>query len=93
MPPIFPWPLFAALLVANGWFIRPLAFPYMSDDPQGERRVPLASARLIGFAGAWAAAFWWGPPLIVGAALAAWFAWITPKLPFLNGEFQNVETP
>lgn len=89
---MIPWPLFAALLVANGWFIRPLALAYTREDPDGEKRVPRAGLRLVGFIAAWAAAFWWGSPLVVGAALVAWLAWITPKLPFFNGEFQNMET-
>lgn len=86
------WPLFAALLVANGWFLRPLAFVNKTDGPSPEQRIRRAGFRLLGFVAAWAAAFWWGPPLVVGAALVAWLAWITPKLPFVNGEFQNIET-
>ncbi len=89
-PDVF-WPIFAALLVANGWFVRPLAFGYKAHDPKGKHRLRRAGVRLLGFVAAWAAAFWWGPPLWVGAALVAWFAWITPKLPFVNGEFQNIK--
>ena len=89
--PNIPWPVFAAALVANGWFIRPVGFGYQADDPAGKKRLSRARVRLLGFVAAWAAAFWWGPPLWVGAALVAWLAWITPKLPFLNGEFQNIK--
>lgn len=84
--PKIPWLLFASLLVANGWFVRPLAF----RDPK--RMIPLAQLRLLGFVGAWVAAFAYLPTLPVAAALGAWAAYITPKVRWLNREFQNAAT-
>jgi hypothetical protein len=49
-----------------------------------------AGLRALGFAAAWVAAFAWLPTLPVAVALAAWVAWITPKVRFLNAEFQDV---
>jgi hypothetical protein len=39
--------------------------------------------------GAWTAAFWWLPALPVAAVLVGWAAWITPKVRFINDEFQD----
>jgi len=82
--PGIPWPIFASLLVANGWFVSPRGF-------RSARRVPIAGLRLLGFAGAWIAAFAWLPTLPVAAALAGWLAYIAPKLRWVGLEFQNVE--
>jgi hypothetical protein len=85
-----PWPLFVSLLVANGWFVRPRGFPHLPGGPPPLVRIRHALFRLVGFAAAWLAAFAWLPTLPVAVALAAWVAWITPKLRFLNEEFQDV---
>jgi hypothetical protein len=85
-----PWPLFASLLVANGWFVKPRGFPLQERGPSPRQRVVRAGLRALGFAAAWVAAFAWLPTLPVAVALAAWVAWITPKVRFLNAEFQDV---
>jgi hypothetical protein len=87
-----PWPVFVSLLVANGWFVAPRGFAQRQNGPSAESRVVRAGLRLLGFAGAWAAAFWWLPTLWVVAALAGWAAWIAPKVKFVNDEFQDVRT-
>jgi len=81
-----PWPVFASLLIANGWFVNARGF-------RSERRVLWAGARLLAFAGAWIAAFAWLPALPVAAALAVWVAYITPKVRWVGQEFQDVEAP
>lgn len=84
-----PWPLFVALLVANGWFLWPRGFPQLSDGAAPTRRILFALLRIPAFVAAWAAAFWLLPTLWVAATLALWGAWITPRIRFLNAEFQN----
>ena len=79
-----PWPIFASLLVANGWFMS-------ARGLKSQTRVAYAAVRLLGFLGAWIAAFAWLPALPVAAALAAWAAYITPKVRWVGEEFQNVE--
>ncbi len=78
----FPWPIFAALLVANGSFLRPRGF----IRPE---LIPWAMAKLVGFVGAWALAFWALPTLPVAVALGAWVAYIAPKVRWVGLEFQD----
>ena len=79
-----PWPIFASLLIANGWFLNPRGF-------KSPKRVVFAAVRLLGFFAAWIVAFAWLPALPVLAALIAWAAYITPKVRWVGKEFQNVE--
>lgn len=81
-----PWPIFASLLIANGWFLDARGF-------ESARHVAMAGVRLVAFACAWIAAFAWLPALPVAAALAAWGAYIAPKLRWVGREFQQVEAP
>ncbi len=81
-----PWPIFASLLVANGWFLNPRGF-------QSSRAVRAAGGRLLAFVAAWVGAFAWLPTLPVAAALAAWTAYIAPKVRWVGQEFQQVEAP
>ncbi len=79
-----PWPIFASLLIANGWFLNARGF-------ESARRVALAGVRLLGFVGAWVAAFVWLPTLPVAVALGGWVAYIVPKVRWVGRQFQNVE--
>jgi hypothetical protein len=90
--PSAPWPLFVSLLIANGWFIRPLAFAQKKNGPTPKQRIKIAAVRLGVFVALWLGAFATLPALPVAAALAGWIAWITPKVRWVNQEFQNVET-
>ncbi len=87
-----PWPLFVALLVANGWCVSPRGFPHSSAGPATTLRVRRALLRIPVFVAAWVAAFWLLPTVWAGAALTLWVAWITPRIRFVHLEFQN-ETP
>ncbi|MFK7899085.1 MAG: hypothetical protein AB8G23_24890 [Myxococcota bacterium] len=87
--PQIPWPLFASLLIANGWFFRPRAFSQKKNGPTALQRIKMAMARLIGFVALWGVAFATLPKLPVALALGAWVAWIVPKVRWLNLEFQN----
>jgi hypothetical protein len=79
-----PWPVFASLLIANGWFVNARGF-------KSSKRVVIAGVRLLAFAGAWIAAFALVPKLLVAAALAGWVAYITPKVRWVGQEFQDVK--
>ncbi len=78
-----PWPVFASLLIANGWFVSARGF-------KSARHVAMAGVRLLAFAGAWIAAFAWLPTLPVAAALAGWIAYIRPKVRWVGQESQDV---
>ena len=78
-----PWPVFASLLIANGWFVSARGF-------KSARHIVMAGVRLLAFASAWIAAFAWLPTLPVAAALAGWVAYITPKVRWVGREFQDV---
>jgi hypothetical protein len=57
------------------------------------RHVAKAGGRLLAFVGTWIAAFLWLPPAPVAVVLAAWAAYITPKVRWLGREFQHVDVP
>jgi hypothetical protein len=77
-----PWPIFASLLIANGWFMSGRGF-------QSTKHVAYAALRVLGFVAAWIAAFATLPALVVAAALAGWVAFITPKVRWLGQQFQD----
>lgn len=79
-----PWPIFAALLVANGWFMSARGF-------KSARHVSLAGARLLAFVAAWISAFVWLPALAVAIALVGWLAYVTPKVRWVSQQFQHVK--
>ena len=84
-----PWPAFASLLIANGWFVRPLGF-------RSRSAIAPAALRLAAFIAAWVAGFALLPMLPVALALVGWLVYIAPKVQWLGREFQHVakaETP
>ena len=84
-----PWPVFMSVLVANGWFIKPKPFPYISGGPSAQQRAKRAMLRIPFFVAAWVLAFTQLPSLWVGGALVAWAAWLTPRIRFVGNQFQN----
>jgi len=85
-----PWLLFVSLLIANGWFLKAQTFGYAPGRASTEVRARNAAIRLLLFLVAWGAAFATLPTLLVGVALAAWGAWITPQVRMIHQQFQNV---
>ena len=85
-----PWPLFVSVLVANGWFIKPRTFPFTPGGRSVGQRFIRAVLRIPIFIAAWAIALTQLPTLWVGLAFLAWAAWLTPKIRFINKQFQNV---
>jgi len=88
-PPV-PWPLFVTLLLANGWFLRPVPFdqrPGRDTVPQRQRNAML---RIPLFVAAWIAARLLLPMGVVALAFAAWVAKVVPGIRRVNQRFQNV---
>ena len=86
------WPLFVSALVANGWFVSPRGFGQRETGPSPQQRIARAFAKILGFVMLWVLGFMFLPKVLVALALAAWIAWIVPKVRWLNAEFQSVET-
>ena len=85
-----PWPLFVSVLVANGWFIAPRPFPFRVAGPSVKTRILRAILRIPVFVAMWGIALVLLPPVWVGLAFVAWAAWLTPRIRFINEQFQNV---
>ena len=85
-----PWPLFVGMLLANGWFLRPLPF----DQRPGEDTVPArqkaARHRLLGFVILWIALAIALPAWLTGTLFAAWALYITPGVLKVHRRFQNI---
>lgn len=65
-----PFAVFSAMLMANGWFLRPKAFAYRGDGNNPLRRFPKIILRLVLFLLAWVLAFVFLPTIWVGMVLA-----------------------
>jgi hypothetical protein len=85
-----PWPLFVSLLLANGWFLRPVPFDQQVGGAPIAARLLKAGIRIPIFAAAWVAAFSVLPLWVPTLALAGWIAKITPGVRIINRRFQNV---
>ena len=84
-----PWPVFVAVLLAHGWFVRLKTFPLAragerAAEPRGVLwRIPV-------FLAAWIGAFVLLPAAWVGAALLAWTALAAFAVVRHYGHFQHV---
>ena len=85
-----PWPIFVSLLLANGWFLRPVPFDYQVGGVPLAVRLRNAFIRIGIFAAAWVAAFSVLPLWLPSLALIGWIAKITPAVRTINNRFQNV---
>ena len=86
-----PWPLFVSVLTANGWLIKPNTFAHLPNGHSLKTRFILATLRIPLFVAAWVAAFLLLPSIWAGVALAAYLLWITPKIRYINAQFQTVD--
>lgn len=75
-----PTPVFVALLLANGWFLRVKSFAYSPGVPEPRTRFAVAAFRFLLFALAWIAAAVWLPTLPVVLALIVWAVWVVSDL-------------
>lgn len=90
-----PWILFPAMLLANGWFLKPAFFLQRAgNNPKDnvKRRVRIALLRVVIFIAAWIAAFVLLPVWIPALALVGWIAMVAPKINALKKMSQNVES-
>ena len=85
-----PWPLFVALLLAHGWFLRPKAFPLARPGDAPSAKPQRMFRRMAVFAGAWVAAFALLPAVWVALGLAAWAAVALPGVVALHRQFQHI---
>ena len=83
-----PWLLFAPLLVANGWFLKPETFGQAVGGPSAQDRMKSAARRIPVFALGWVGALFVFPKVWVGVAFAAWLAWIVPRVRDISRQFQ-----
>ena len=88
-PPV-PWPLFLALLLANGWFLRPVPFDQRPGKDTVPQRQRSAMRRIPLFVAAWIAAALVLPMWVVALAFAGWVAKVAPGIRRVNARFQNV---
>ena len=86
-----PWPLFALILLANGWFLWPRTFNYRKGQGGVSGRIRMAMIRLVLFVVAWIAAFFWLPTTAVALAFGAWLAIAVPGLRAIHQQFQTVD--
>jgi len=85
-----PWPVFVTLLIANGWFLRPVTFDQQPGEDTFRVRRRNALLRIPLFLGAWIAAFAYLPLWLASLALAGWVVKITPGVLRVHARFQNV---
>ena len=88
-PPV-PWPLFVTLLLANGWFLRPVPFDQRPGKDTVRQRQRNAMRRVPLFVAGWIAAGLLLPIWLVALAFAAWVAKVLPGIRIVNARFQNV---
>ncbi|MGH2899017.1 MAG: hypothetical protein ACRDMZ_10120, partial [Solirubrobacteraceae bacterium] len=86
-----PWPLFVALLLANGNFWRPKGFALQRSGPDDvAARAKRAMLKLAFFATGWIGAFVFLPAGWVALALVTWAALAAPGIVELHRSFQSV---
>lgn len=88
--PPTPWPLFVALLLANGWFVRPVPFDQRAGEDSVPRRIRRATLRIPLFLAGWIAAGLLLPTWIAAPAFAAWSVNVVRGIREVNERFQNV---
>ncbi len=87
-----PWPVFVTLLLANGWFLRPVPFDQRAGEDTVPRRIRNAMLRVPLFVAGWIAAGLLLPTWVVVLAFAAWLARVVPGIRGVNARFQNVDS-
>ncbi len=85
-----PWPLFVTLLLANGWFLRPVPFDQRAGEDTVPQRLRNAMLRVPLFLAGWIAAGLLLPSWVVALAFAAWVVKVVPGIREVNARFQNV---
>lgn len=85
-----PWPLFVMLLLANGWFLRPVAFDQRPGSDTVQERIRNAALRVGLFVAVWIVAGvllpWW----VVSLGFAGWLLKVLPGIQMVQRRFQSV---
>lgn len=85
-----PWPIFVAILLANGWFLRPVPFDQRAGKDTVRQRLRNAMLRIPLFVAAWIAAALLLPTWLVALAFAAWLVKVVPGIRLVHERFQSV---
>ena len=88
-----PFPLFVALLMANGWFIRPVPFLLTNSKLSALQRIKRATRRIPIFLAIWIAAFLILPANWVATAAVAYGIWLIPIVVMIYKGLQHIGEP
>ena len=88
-----PFPVFVALLLANGWFIRPVPFLLTNSKLSALQRIKRAARRIPIFLAVWIAAFLILPVNWVATAAIAYGIWLTPIVVMIYRGLQHKSEP
>jgi hypothetical protein len=88
-----PFPVFISLLIANGWFVKPKTFLFVSGGTSAQQRIKNAAIRIPFFIAAWIFALVILPSSWVGLAAVTYGIWLTPHIRLIVQHFQNVNEP
>ena len=88
-----PFPVFVALLLANGWFIRPVPFLLTNSKLTALQRIKSAARRIPVFLTFWIAAFLILPTNWVATAAIAYGIWLIPIVILIYRGLQHKSEP
>ena len=88
-----PFPVFVALLLANGWFIRPMPFLLTNSKLSALQRIKRAARRIPIFSAIWIAAFLILPTNWVATAAIAYGIWLIPIVVMVYRGLQHKSEP
>ena len=86
------WPVFLAILLAHGWFLRPRALPIAREGDKPSAQLQSVKRRIVVFVGAWIAAFAFLPTSWVALGLVVWIVLALPGVVEIHRQFQHVPT-
>lgn len=88
-----PFPVFVALLMANGWFIRPVPFLLTNSKLSALQRLKRAARRIPVFLALWIAAFLILPTNWVATAAIGYGIWLIPIVIMIRKGLQHSGEP
>ena len=88
-----PFPVFVALLLANGWFLRPEPFLLTNSKLSALQRIKRAARRIPIFLAVWIAAFLILPTNWVATAAIAYGIWLIPIVVMIYRGLQHKSEP
>ena len=88
-----PFLVFVALLMANGWFIRPVPFLLTNSKLSALQRIKRAARRIPVFIASWIAALVILPTNWVATAAVAYGIWLIPIVIMIHKGLQHIGEP